>query len=1416
VALDVGRAEEALLSEIVAATDDLEQVTEAEFTDPSTYTSASVNNLPAIRYALSLGLPVTVWKPLVRNVGSEERALRASRTFSESARLLLVALVAGDITEQTFYSRMGEEYTRYARNSYIAGRRAVGVLAPMTAEEIEDLDSLLDEGIDQLKDLATGPVGIGLGGILASMIFDPTNYLGSGLPGDPFASLPQPIGAGKKSLKQLTSQLDHLVKAGKKVPENLTKQIAQMQARDAASKGIGKFAQRVDRAADDIWSMQHRGEQRALSQYVPPEATLVWWTLGPADHCIDCVRLSDASPFYGSVLSGNGIAPGTGHTRCMGKCRCVLEYDIPSVVCTDPLAGAGALGDLMVESKTDLMETSDGGRLNVWVQEAAACLLPASIDSFAGDIAPEGEVSDDLAYDWGEDAGASMAGSVATTTFEWSDLTKALSTGRSIPGLSSPAGFRDAMAQLIDGPWDDLLFTRYETAGAAYHVAWRKVDGAIRIEFGATSKGIGVLDQEFALKALNDLGAEAERLGMALEVNGANATNGLQTFLSVIGAKQYTTGATPPTVVPRWLAQPKTSAPLVTSHKPPRTPLGEMEVISSSGKGAGIDPHLKGGVNPKKVLQDADGKQWLIKYAGPLDEDGLARAVPEALATQIHETLGNNVAAAGVGVLDGEGVTVQYLRPAERLYGSFVPMVPSPLDMTPEHRVELARQWVVDILTGNSDGHAGNWMVEPDGRLLGVDKGLGFWNLPHYRYALGDTPDATLAYVDGVAVDIREGDHNIAALFLHSSWDSARGDGFFALEATGPEVFDEILSRVAAWDDDAYMALVERAIPGLIAGSTNSPKGALMGANEWRRAMLDQKSELADIFSRSFRDALTKKPSKHEGALFIPPEWKKWLDDGGKFHAATPARPLAQVAELATEAGVPGPVVGITMDTGTEGAHARYVPEDGSVHMKTETLKDLDTFGAQAMWGSGWDANGKYNLIYGVDPPPTIVAFYGGEAQVFAHEIGHAFEAQFDLMDADFVRGLGRYDVERGFIGYWADLGVGHKEFVWNNPSEAAADAFALYVQVPERMDDAMRAWVEARLADRPEWRGIVEALRAQPDPRFWARRGSVSALPKAGTNGHGLLPEVEALQALPNMGRVKDARPPVVMPLGASEAVPVPLAAVRKPGLADAIARVQAAELKVGYELEGGAQDYLAYSGLWDDRQPYSDYHGPANQTVLVKPHTPTNYPGLEDVSTFAITFDGDGKAVAALYIRPDWKGRPHIAGVIVEDPGKGYGTRLYDWVQDNTDVNLYDIVGVGDDFTPEGRAFSAKWLEHRRVVDQALPPAPAAIPAAVQGPPVHPRWRCWAARTRRRSSGRPGTRRRLGQWGKAARACARSSVATPRTARTLRASTAWPSWPPCPGCTLTHAGRWSTRATAGSRSPPGTGWTSRRIRGA
>lgn len=75
---------------------------------------------------------------------------------------------------------------------------------------------------------------------------------------------------------------------------------------------------------------------------VMPSGARIWWRLGVAEHCSDCLLLSSRSPFSLPGTEPNPLptTPRSGATRCLTNCRCQLS---------SPAVPAGLIPDVGVE-----------------------------------------------------------------------------------------------------------------------------------------------------------------------------------------------------------------------------------------------------------------------------------------------------------------------------------------------------------------------------------------------------------------------------------------------------------------------------------------------------------------------------------------------------------------------------------------------------------------------------------------------------------------------------------------------------------------------------------------------------------------------------------------------------------------------------------------------------------------------------------------------------------------------------------------------------------------------------------------------------------------------------------------------------------------------------------------------------------
>ncbi len=88
--------------------------------------------------------------------------------------------------------------------------------------------------------------------------------------------------------------------------------------------GTGKMPsdKRLQMYADTLDSMYMRGVVYGL-----PSDVEIWWVLGIAEHCPDCIELSLGSPYSKPGYGDNPLpaVPGSGYTQCLSHCKCTLE-----------------------------------------------------------------------------------------------------------------------------------------------------------------------------------------------------------------------------------------------------------------------------------------------------------------------------------------------------------------------------------------------------------------------------------------------------------------------------------------------------------------------------------------------------------------------------------------------------------------------------------------------------------------------------------------------------------------------------------------------------------------------------------------------------------------------------------------------------------------------------------------------------------------------------------------------------------------------------------------------------------------------------------------------------------------------------------------------------------------------------------
>ena len=144
---------------------------------------------------------------------------------------------------------------------------------------------------------------------------------------------------------------------------------------------------------------------------------------------------------------------------------------------------------------------------------------------------------------------------------------------------------------------------------------------------------------------------------------------------------------------------------------------------------------------------------------------------------------------------------------------------------------ELARHQILDWFIGNDDGHIGQFMVQSDGHILGIDKDAAFWELPS-QYAYGDS--------------IPEYGKHI----VHTWWADMTPE---RLKRLKPSAVERILDDIDAIGDADYRSYIERNLDIL----TAHPTGVKMSREQWAAAIMERKHNMRADFTAYYQRQLS-------------------------------------------------------------------------------------------------------------------------------------------------------------------------------------------------------------------------------------------------------------------------------------------------------------------------------------------------------------------------------------------------------------------------------------------------------------------------------------------------------------------------------------------------------------------------------
>lgn len=123
------------------------------------------------------------------------------------------------------------------------------------------------------------------------------------------------------------------------------------------------------------------------------------------------------------------------------------------------------------------------------------------------------------------------------------------------------------------------------------------------------------------------------------------------------------------------------------------------------------------GTHGGKIYRDEKGGEWLFKKNSP------ALAEVDKVTADLHAMVGFPTPDTALMTVEGQSGSIQRMIPdAKDAFGySFKPKDLSSADID-----RLQAEQVFDWLVSNHDGHAGQFLRTPDGKLVGIDKGQSF------------------------------------------------------------------------------------------------------------------------------------------------------------------------------------------------------------------------------------------------------------------------------------------------------------------------------------------------------------------------------------------------------------------------------------------------------------------------------------------------------------------------------------------------------------------------------------------------------------------------------------------------------------------------------------------------------------------
>jgi hypothetical protein len=235
-----------------------------------------------------------------------------------------------------------------------------------------------------------------------------------------------------------------------------------------------------------------------------------------------------------------------------------------------------------------------------------------------------------------------------------------------------------------------------------------------------------------------------------------------------------------------------------------------------------------------KVLKDKSGAEWVFKPKKP--HHSKFRVEAEHEVHQVARLWGFQTADSRLLTFDGEFGQAQRKFPFTADLSGY--SSDQFAKMTPAQLSDMAREHALDWAIGNDDPHGANFGIMPDGSVIGVDKGRGWWEW-------GAWPGlTTTTKMDSLVTTI------------YPTFYDAFKSGQVSPEATD-EVYVSVIQRarrMASLPDEVYQSYVEKALANR-SMSASARKNMITSILERKNALAsDMEKVWAEVYQAQGRD----------------------------------------------------------------------------------------------------------------------------------------------------------------------------------------------------------------------------------------------------------------------------------------------------------------------------------------------------------------------------------------------------------------------------------------------------------------------------------------------------------------------------------------------------------------------------------